>query len=44
MLRADIFSLLSICQAEEIFKSPRDSEIIKNSVIKYLESENHEKL
>ena len=44
MLRADLFTLLSICQADEFFKSPRDSEIIKNSIIKYLESEDADKL
>ena len=40
MMRADLFSLLSCCQAEEFFKTPREAEIIKNAVIKYVETEN----
>ena len=39
MIRADIFSLLSISMSDQFFEQSEDSEAIKRGILKFLESE-----
>ena len=36
MIRADLFSLLCVSESCEFFKTARDSQVVKDAVLKYL--------
>ena len=44
MLRADLFALLSISQSSEFFKKSKDAQIVKSSIMKFLQTEQDDRI